>query len=240
MTGEASCLNILSANIRGLRDGGKRGDMWLNFQKSGGDIICLQETHLIEEDLDTLVKEWNIEFIISGNSSNSRGVAILINNTFEYKIDSINKDKEGRYIILNLTINNSIPIFIVNVYGHNNDNPTWYENYQDYTIIVGDLNIALTNEDTYNYNAQRNIKCRQFLNNYFQKNKFIDIWREQNQNSKRYTWGTKRPFKRARLDYFIISQDVLTFAPKSNINNAYRSDHNQITLKLNINKHPRG
>ena len=128
MTGEASCLNILSANIRGLRDWGKRGDMWLNFQKSGMDIICLQETHLIEEYLDTLVKEWNIEFIISGNSSNSRGVAILINNTFEYKIDSINKDKEGRYIILNLTINNSISILIVNVYGHNNDNPTWYEN----------------------------------------------------------------------------------------------------------------
>ena len=68
----------------------------------------------------------------------------------------------------------------------------------------------------------------------------MDIWREQNPNNKRYTWGTKKTFKRARLDYFIISQDLLTFAPKATIDNAYRSDHNLITLKLNVNKHPRG
>ena len=147
-----------------------------------------------------------------------------------------------------MTINNSIPLLKVNIYGHNKDNPTWYENLfnkienlnMDYTIIVGDWNIALAQEDTYNYNSQRNIKSRQFINNYFNTNKYIDIWREQNPKSKRYTWGTKKTFKRARLDYFIISQDVLAFTPKSEINNAYKSDHNQITLKLNINKHPRG
>ena len=139
--------------------------MWLNFKRLGADIICLQETHLTNNDRDTLIKEWNIEFIISGNSTNSRGVAILINKTFEYKVESINKDSEGRYIMLNITINNSIPMLIVNLYGHNNDNPNWYDNLLkkiediniDYTIIVGDWNIAPTKEDTYNYNSQRNM-----------------------------------------------------------------------------------
>ena len=57
MTGETSYLNILSANIRGLRDGGKRGDMWfINFKNSKADIVCLQETHLLDKDSETLVK----------------------------------------------------------------------------------------------------------------------------------------------------------------------------------------
>ena len=212
------------------------------------DIICLQETHLVNSDFDTLLKEWNIEYIINGNSTNSKGVAILLNKTFEYNLNSTYKDKDSRYIILNITINNLIPILIVNIYGPNNDNPSWFENLFnkieelniDHIIIVGDWNTTLNNNDTYNYNIQRNIKSRQYINNYITKNKFIDIWRSQNQDSKRYTWGTKKPFKRARLDYFIISQDILAFAPKAEINNAYRSDHNLITLKLNINSHPRG
>ena len=66
------------------------------FKKLKAGIICLQETHLIQRDLNTLNEEWNIEYFIAGNSSNSRGVAILINNTFEYSIDKCFKYPEGR------------------------------------------------------------------------------------------------------------------------------------------------
>ena len=43
---------------------------------------------------------------MGGSSSNSKGVAILFNSTFEYEITDIIKDKDGRYIMLNLLINN--------------------------------------------------------------------------------------------------------------------------------------
>ena len=52
--------------------------------------------------------------------------------------------------------------------------------------------------------------------------------------------GVLKNFQRSRLDYFLIFDDVLAFAPKANKGNAYQSDHNQIILKLNMSKHPRG
>ena len=80
----SSDIDIISANVRGLRQQFKRIDLFEYFKKSKTDIICLRETHLVHKDLNTLNKEWNIEYFIAGNSTNSRGVAILINNTFEY------------------------------------------------------------------------------------------------------------------------------------------------------------
>ena len=192
------------------------------------DIICLQETHLIEQDLNQLKLEWNVEFFLSGNSSNSKGVAIILNNTFEYEISDKIIDSEGRFIILRLLINNLIPLQIVNIYGFNYDNPEWFKELfinvdsqnSDFVIFTGDWNTSLSEKNTYNYQFQRNLKSRTEINNYIIKNKYIDIWREQHKEERRFTWGTKNPFKRARLDYFIISESMLSFAPKTEINNA--------------------
>ena len=229
--------------MRGLRDADKRGDFWLTFKKEKCDIICLQET-----DRTHLVKEWNIEFFVSGESTNSKGVAILINTSFEYKINKVEKDSSGRYIIINLLINNNIPLLIVNLYGPNLDSPKWFERLfdkvndykMDHIIMVGDWNTSLTNLDTYNYNIQRNLKARNIINNFINEDNFVDIWRLQNKDQKRFTWGTRKPYKRSRLDYFLICDNILAFTPKAEINSAYKSDHNPIILKLNINKYPRG
>ena len=210
--------------------------------------ICRIEAHLTESDRTNLVKEWNIEFFLGGESTNSKGVAILINNSFEYKIDKVEKDKSGRYIIISLLINNNIPLLIINLYGPNLDSPAWFANLfakvndykMDHIIMVGDWNTSLTNLDTYNYNFQRNLKSRKIINNFITDQNFVDVWRLQNKDKKRFTWGTKKPYKRSRLDYFLISDNILAFTPKSEIKSAYKSDHNPIILKLNINKYPRG
>ena len=89
--------------------------------------------------------------MLGGKSSNSKGVAILLNNTFEYKITETKLDSEGRYIIRNILINNLLPIQIVNIYGCNNDNPEWFNNIfkiidnqtTDFVILTGDWNTAL-------------------------------------------------------------------------------------------------
>ena len=159
MADNTKYLKIISSNVRGIKDTNKRGDMWLYLQKLQADIICLQETHLTENDTHTLKLEWNIEYIVSGKSSNSKGVAILLNNTFNNKIIETIIDTEGRYIILNLLINNLIPIQVVNIYGCNNDNHVWFNNLfdivdnqtMDFVIMTGDWNTALSEIDTYIY-----------------------------------------------------------------------------------------
>ena len=92
--------------------------------------------------------------------------------------------------------------------------------------MVGDWNTSLTNLDTYNYNTQRNLKARNIINNFITDQNFVDIWRLQNKDQKRFTWGTKKPYKRSRLDYFLISDNILAFTPKAEIKSAYKSDHN--------------
>ena len=108
-------IHIFSANMRGLRQHFKRVDLSDFLRKLKADIICLQETHLVQKDLNTLLKEWNIEYFIAGNSTNSVGVTIMVNNTFEYSVKRCIKDPEGRYVILNLSIVNFINVFIINV-----------------------------------------------------------------------------------------------------------------------------
>ena len=124
-------IEIISANVRGLRQQFKRIDLFNYFKKLKADIVCLQETHLIQKDLNTIRKEWNIEYFIAGNSTNSRGVAILINNTFEYTISSCLKDPEGRYIVLEISVANLFTFFIINIYGPNRDEPDWYQTLFD-------------------------------------------------------------------------------------------------------------
>ena len=241
-------MNIFSANARGLRQPLKRLDLWKKFQELKSSVIFLQETHLVGKDVDQLKKEWNVEFFISGTSTNSRGVAIIIIPNFEYKVIECIRDEEGRYIFLTIEVDGRLTLTLINIYGPNNDDPDWYNTlfnkvsqYESNALIIaGDWNTALKEEDFYNYKLQRNIKsCQLITKNICNKN-LIDIWRLQNLSEKRFTWGTKKPYKRARLDYFIINEDLLSFNPETDILPAYKSDHNIIKLSFKISPNVRG
>ena len=65
------------------------------FKENNGSIVCLQDTDLIEDDIMAVKDLWNNEVYINGGKTNSRGVAILLNNNFEYEILSCSKDKNG-------------------------------------------------------------------------------------------------------------------------------------------------
>ena len=116
-------VSLVSANIRGLRQHFKRNDIFDYLKNLKADIICLQETHLVQKDLNILKRDWNIDYYLAGNSTNSRGVAIMLNNTFEYSVKNCIRDIEGRYIILEISIINLITFFIINVYAPNKDEP---------------------------------------------------------------------------------------------------------------------
>ena len=149
-------------------------------------------------------------------------------------------DTEGRFIILTLEIDNRYTITLVNIYGPNIDDPEWFltlfkkvsQLECNSLIMAGDWNIALKENDYYNYKTHRNIKSCEIVSKHIFNTNLIDIWRLQNDGEKRFTWGTKKNFKRARLDYFLISEDLLNLNPESDILSAYKSDHNMIKLNL--------
>ena len=77
---------VESINCRGLRDKIKRNNFFDKAIKDKINILCLQETHIVKEDLNLLKQEWNVVFTISGNKTNSGGVLTAIDSNFEHII----------------------------------------------------------------------------------------------------------------------------------------------------------
>jgi exonuclease III len=101
------------------------------------------------------------------------GVTVLINNNFDPNVHIVQTDPQGRWIILNMLLDNK-QIGLINLYGPNNDDPSFFENIYknlstqqatlDSIIMVGDFNTVLnTSMDrkgnhTTNYHPQAHLR----------------------------------------------------------------------------------
>ena len=149
---------------------------------------------------------------------------------------------------MEITIVNLITFFIINLYAPNKDEPDWFNSLFDIIepisnnceIWTGDWNAALSKNDIYNYPTLRNPLASQTINNFINRTGLIDIWRTQNPDRKRFTWRSNKPCRASRLDYFLISEDILSLNPKSDILNVYKSDHNMICLNITKSSQKRG
>ena len=98
-------LKIGSINCRGLSsDKIKRRDIFLKCRQKY-DISFLIDTDSKNETEPYWRSEWGNDIKFSSQSSNSRGIAILFRNTFQYHIEKEIKDSDGNFIILSIRIN---------------------------------------------------------------------------------------------------------------------------------------
>ena len=98
------CVVVVSVNCQGLGNRQKRKDVFHYLRSKKYSIYFLQDTHF-EPKMEIFVSaEWGYESYFSSYSSNSRGVAILFNNNFEFKVKDIHKGDRGNYIILTVRI----------------------------------------------------------------------------------------------------------------------------------------
>ena len=82
----------------------KRRDTF-NFLKSKKyAVYFLQDTHFTNNEENYIRFLWGYECYFSNFSSQSRGVAILLNNNFEFKLHNTKIDENGNKIILDITI----------------------------------------------------------------------------------------------------------------------------------------
>ena len=126
-------IKVLSANCQGLQDIAKRTDV-LNYLRSmGRNILCLQETHRLENDIGSLKNIWNGDCYINGSKTNSRGVAILISPTFEYTVSNILANNEGNLLSIDLKLND-MSIRIINAYVPNTGSPLYFKSVESYII----------------------------------------------------------------------------------------------------------
>ncbi len=197
-----SCeVTITSLNCQGLNNFQKRRDVFNYLRDKNSSIVCLQDTHFTKEMENRVRAEWGYEVVFNSFSSQSRGVAILFNNNFQFTLHNTHIDRTGNLIILDIEIEQR-RITLVNLYGPNKDTPDFYDNIKKLiikqgnvdVISVGDWNLLLNQEkDAKNYKHANNPKSRLKVLEIMNELNLYDIWREENTDTFQFTW--KRRFQ---------------------------------------------
>ena len=243
-------IKLASININGLRSGGKvpkRRKFFNWIKKIGLDIVFVQETHSDEKCAKFWQSEWGGQVVFSHGDHRSRGVAIFFNPRMQHLtlVKTASSDS-GRYVIAVVEIDGSVCTLICS-YGPNVDNPDCFEdlvreceNLRSGDIIWGgDFNFCMDMSLDRFTTARRpynNERCRQTVTEYMQANSLLDIWRVLNPGRREYTCLRSNPISKSRIDLFLISDNLLQNAvsPTASIRNGYLSDHQMITLDINI------
>lgn len=245
----ADFINVYSQNCRGIKMVDKRRDLFQFIRKKKYNIICLQDVH-IESNMESYVKsEWGYNIYLSPYTGNSRGVMILLNNNFECDVGRVLKDPNGNFIIIDISIQGK-KVTVANIYSPNDDNPQFYNNLRqkisqlqnENVIICGDWNLTLNQElDTDNYRHVNNPRARDVVLNYLEEDNYIDVWRVMNEDKKTFTWRRLNPErKQARLDFFLITEEIFKYVHDTSIVSGYRTDHSGVILKLKMHENERG
>ena len=208
----------------------------------------LQEIHCTKEKEPLWSSEWGSSAFFSSLSSASAGVCILFNNNFEFQVMRQFSDPEGRFIIIDIKIENKI-ITLVNIYAPNDDNPAFFKKVLSHLlsfdceeiVLGGDFNLVRdVQKDKKGGNPVTHKNSLKEVQNIANSLDLIDIWRVFNSDAKRFTWRRKNPEIHCRLDFFLTSASLSPAVTKADILAGYKTDHSLITLHLTNNNNPRG
>ena len=162
------------------------------------------------------------------------------NNNFSFELERFFSDPEGRFIICDIKVDRKV-ITLANLYAPNQDNPQFFEgifNHLDVfkceeIIVGGDFNLVLDLAgDKKGGLAKTHTKALKVIEQYAAKLDLIDAWRVLNQDARRYTWRRRNPEIHCRLDFFLLSQSVMSNVKDTDISAGYKTDHSLITIKI--------
>lgn len=225
---------VISVNVNGIRSAAKKHFFeWVSTQQA--DIICLQETRVITEQLNEncFLAGYNAYFCAAEKKGYS-GVAVYskkMPNKIIKQLGWDTVDQEGRYLQLdfdNLKIAN---IYIPSGTSGDLRQQVKYDFLEKYKqillrqvkeqrpyIICGDFNIAHNNIDIKNWRTnQKNSgflpEERAWLDIVFREIGFVDAYRFKNPDRVEYTWWSNRANAWNnnvgwRIDYQIISPSI--------------------------------
>ena len=242
--------DILSLNVRGIRDQLKRRSIFAYLKDHSPKIIFLQETY--SEPCDEMIwkSEWGGEIFFSHGTKHSKGVCILIHPSLRSKIDYVFKSNTGRMVLITMEFN-SPKLSLCNVYAPNNQseqlnflqelNNVLIDKSELSTLIVGgDWNCTLTKKDKVGGAVWKPSNYRNLLLTTMEAFDLVDIQRVRSQLRK-YSYVSKALKLKSRIDFFLVAQNLTRFVKKSDIYPSVAPDHQAIYMSLSWrNETPRG
>ena len=249
-------LNIISFNVRGLRDKIKRKKVFQFYNSKRCDVLCLQETHSVKEDEEEWALEWGGRILFSHGDSNARGVAILFQRGFSGRISEVSCDKDGRFVKCNI-YKEEVYVELGCIYGPNRSKPCFYEekirmmhNSCENVILVGDYNVVLDIEkDCNNPNRSYDLDTAAALKRIMNELSLVDAWRTVYPEEKRFSWYRRTTKKRpedtlliqaSRIDYGIVSKGMCNQIHSTMYLNGVGSDHSAFFIGFELKKINRG
>uniref|UniRef100_A0A671UG02 exodeoxyribonuclease III n=1 Tax=Sparus aurata TaxID=8175 RepID=A0A671UG02_SPAAU len=239
----SSNIKITSWNVRGLRKITKLKQVMSRIRHLKSKIIFLQETHLTFADLKRVQSRWPGQVIHACYNNYARGVLILIHRTIPLQIVKTIQDPGGRYVIVQCNIL-SMTWNLVSIYGPNEDNPSFFKNIflelstmNGFFLLGGDFNCALN--PTIDRSTGRDTgktQTRESLKQFIEDLNLVDVWRERNLDKKHYSCYSSTFKSHSRIDYFIVSRELLPKISECWYNGIVISDHAAVSLKIQTNK----
>ena len=231
-----------------IGDKQKRREMfnWLRAKKFS--IYLLQEVHCSENTAAIWSAEWGYKTLFSCCSSAKGGVAILFNNNFAFQIQRTYLDTTGRFIICDIKTEEKY-ITLATIYAPNDDEPAFFQNFFEHLldfrcddlIIGGDFNLVLDlNKDKKGGRSKTHSNSVKTLQSFITELSLVDAWRVLNPDISRYTWRRKNPEIQCRLDFFLVSQSMMSNITQADILCGYKTDHSMITINTALHSNPRG
>ena len=186
------------------------------------------------------------------------GVMILFNPKLDALVNSIEPDKNGRYLFLQTTISDNT-FQLCNIYSPNNNSEqkTFYSSILDVLrkrseidiildvlrkrseidiILGGDCNCALTPKDKLGGAAvERKNNVISQITKLCGLLKLQDVWRYQHPDEVQFTWRDKAFKVQSRLDYWLVSKQLSPIVINTEIKSSTLTDHSVITLTLQSN-----
>ena len=100
----AETIKIATVNCQGLSTPSKRKDV-LNYNENKKySILCLQDTHFIQDLEPYIEAHWGYKCVFNSYASNSRGVAVFFNNDFELVLHREKRDNSGNILALDISV----------------------------------------------------------------------------------------------------------------------------------------
>ncbi|WP_452599389.1 exodeoxyribonuclease III [Pontimicrobium sp. MEBiC01747] len=251
-------MKIISYNVNGIRAALKKGFIeWL--KGANPDVICLQETKAMKEQLDLSLFEaagYKYNYWYSAQKKGYSGVAILSKiepNHVEYGTEIETMDFEGRNIRADFNGVSIMSMYLPS--GTNLDRLTFKFNYMDQIldyvnnlreeipnlVVCGDYNICHEAIDIHNPKMKGVSgflpEEREWLGNFINSG-LIDSFRYLNPERVEYSWWSYRANARAnnkgwRLDYAMVTKPLQDKIKRAVIlTEAKHSDHCPILLEL--------
>lgn len=250
---EIESLKIMTFNCRGLKNKTKRLSLFKTFRDKNIDVVCLQETYLMEREKKTIETEWGNKVLLSEGTSKSKGLIILFGNKISESSTIEMIDSNSRIIISKLENDNS-SILIVNIYAPCNivEKINFFsdtcakiqtvikQNPDCPLVCVGDFNTVLNNDLDIISGEKHNEKVLSEFKTFISQLSLVDTWREENKSDKAFTWCRKNPSIARRLDYILLDEDLLVNKRKTVIQTLGFSDHSAVTTHIKFNNFKRG